>query len=236
MAPVPPPSPRSAEFAYSTSLRKGLPHAAADLSHSAQAALDRAEESLVELAVQVGLKHESPDATNGNGNGHHVNGNGDAKLVSVAVDAAETPSEAFSKLSVQVRAFVSPQARCCSATRESPRADASSLLLGHAREACADLCDDWPSSLGRRRPARALRPQRVRGRGRRARPAQIRQANLRESVDPAPVRQCRRQPARRQHRGRRQHCDCRHHCPDRCVVLHERALRRISVAPAPRSS
>jgi hypothetical protein len=103
MAPAPPPSPRSAEYAYSTSLRKGLPHAAADLSHSAQAALDRAEESLVELAVKVGLKDDAPVAANGNGNGHHVNGIGDAKLVAVAVDAAETPSEAFSKLTVQVR-------------------------------------------------------------------------------------------------------------------------------------
>lgn len=110
MAPAPPPSPRSAEYAYSTSLRKGLPHAAADLSHSAQAALDRAEESLVELAVKVGLKDDSPVVANGNGqhangNGHHANGNVDVKLVAVAADGPETPSEAFSKLSVQVRLF-----------------------------------------------------------------------------------------------------------------------------------
>lgn len=91
MAPASSSPPRSEEFAYSTSLRKGLPHAAADLSHSAQAAIDRAEEGLVELAVRLGVKED----------GHSSASNGVVKE-----DVEETPSEAFSKLTVKVNSLL----------------------------------------------------------------------------------------------------------------------------------
>jgi hypothetical protein len=94
MAPAPSSPPRSDEFAYSTSLRKGLPHAAADLSHSAQAAIDRAEEGLVELAVRLGVKED----------GHSSASNGVVK--EEKEDLEETPSEAFSKLTVKVSSLL----------------------------------------------------------------------------------------------------------------------------------